>query len=183
MELKKALTDCWDTPPHLIHRVLALWGEIDLDPCSSDTSLVPATVKLGKRENGLSANWSRYGKRVYVNPPYDQKTLDLTASLCHDEARFYGCQIILLCPVKSDQEWFQRSLFHADAVCFIRGRVKYGADDKKHGAFFSSCLFYWGEEAGRFVEVFASLGWSKALNGSMRVEASNSSAARSILAR
>ena len=58
----------WNTPQKYVDAILGVFGEIDLDPCSNEHSIVPAYYKYILPMNGLKLNWNCF--RTYVNPPY-----------------------------------------------------------------------------------------------------------------
>jgi hypothetical protein len=64
----------WGTPSKVVDTVRAFFGgEIDLDPCSNDGSVVKATVEYKLPEtDGLVAPWNIKGRgtRVYINSPF-----------------------------------------------------------------------------------------------------------------
>lgn len=163
--------DDHNTPPEILEvvRRFSESGHITLDPCSNQYSLTEAEVRLTKEEDGLSQDWTRYlaldsdsresVPLVFVNPPFDQKTLAPTARRCRDVAAA-GADAVLLVPVKSDQIWFQHAIIHmAAAVCFIEGRVPFWCEgQEQQGAAFPCCLFYFGTRATAFQFEFAGTG-------------------------
>lgn len=158
--------DGWNTPKPILDCVVEVFGEIDLDPCSNDYSIVPARHKLDKTSNGLAASWHVYGRsngtqrtRVFCNPPYDVRTLTTTTD--HVVAQFerYLTHTITLVPSKTDQDWFHKSIENAAAVCFIKRRVPFGKMGLFRGNGALACTaFYFGQQAARFKEVFAKIG-------------------------
>ena len=74
---RKVITDNkdWGTPSKYVEAVNAFFdGQIDLDPCSNDWSIVNAQVEYRlPNQDGLKENWNY--KKIFVNPPYgkDQK--------------------------------------------------------------------------------------------------------------
>lgn len=156
--------DGWNTPPHIVALVKQFGrGEIALDPCSNERSIVDAWVELGAAEDGLHADWSLQiaaqatpNTLVYVNPPYDQETLAHVAQ--HSAAQsLRGCEVIALVPNKSDQAWLAEALDTAAAVCFVAGRVYFWRDGKRFSSSsaFPLVLFYWGRDPERFREIFS----------------------------
>ncbi len=166
--------DDHNTPPEILGVVCEFAeGRIALDPCWNPTSKTNPLIRLTKEDDGLGANWygilTHYNEGelcdpgnpalVFINPPYDQETLEKV----NEAAGAYAgevLQVITLVPVKSDQDWYQLALStDASAVCKISGRVRFWADGKQQsGAAFPCCLFYYGWRASRFCEVFSQLG-------------------------
>lgn len=59
----------WGTPSFYVDAVRAVLGEIALDPCSNEHSVVHATTEYRLPEvDGLRASWDY--PTIYVNPPY-----------------------------------------------------------------------------------------------------------------
>ena len=69
---RKVITDNkdWGTPSKYVEAVKAFFdGQIDLDPCSNDWSIVNAKVEYRlPNHDGLKESWSY--KKIFVNPPY-----------------------------------------------------------------------------------------------------------------
>jgi len=155
--------DDHNTPPEILEVVREFGGgTIDLDPCHNEHSRVNARVALTRGGDGLGADWVALlgGKGlVFVNPPYDQEALSRLNQSAGEQG-VGGVEVVTLPPVKSDQAWFQLAIaVDAAAVCFVSGRVRFWADGaRQQGAAFESCLFYYGERASRFCEVFGQLG-------------------------
>lgn len=144
------------TPRPLLH-LLTQVGPIGVDPCSNANSLVPAAVKWGEAEDGLSRSWAGLGM-VYTNPPYGAKIRKWLPKILY-EAR-NGVEIILLGPARTDTSWFQRHVPFAQVTLFWRGRITF--EGAKHPAPFPSFLSLWSpsrERVALFSEVFRTKGW------------------------
>jgi len=161
--------DGWNTPPDVLS-VIREFSDDDilLDPCSNEHSQVGARISLTKADDGLGADWNQviidrgfgygYGL-IFVNPPFDHKTLTRVTSKCIEQAARRPNDIILLAPVKSDQGWSYDASRDASAVCYVRGRVKFWKQGKRSiGAAFACALWYWGPHQERFVDDFDGLG-------------------------
>jgi hypothetical protein len=144
----------WYTPACVLDRVIELFGEIDLDPCSNshEHPWVPALRHLTKEDDALAQSWS--GK-VFVNPTFHdaekfvRKLLDEFASGRVTEA-------LLLVRSSTDTKW--ASLLRDVPRCHVTGRLKFVPSEgtpKKNGATFGSSIFYLGPDLDRFNEVFA----------------------------
>jgi hypothetical protein len=152
--MSSSRTDDWFTPPHVIARVVAVLGSIDLDPCSDDARTVPAAVHYDRRIDGLAGPW--HGK-VFCNPPYGRgsvipRWLEKFAGE-RDCGRMH--EGILLVPARTETEWF-RILWGADALCFWHGRIQFGTS--KVNAPFPSVLGYFGKNRTRFMAEFCDAG-------------------------
>jgi len=146
-------TDQWNTPQHIIHAVLAVLGEIDLDPCSdsADHPNVPAVQVFTEEDNGLSRRWPG---RVYMNPPYGSDIGDWVRHLVIEYEDGRTTEAIALVPARPDTEWW-RAINHYP-WCGIYGRLHFGNADT--GAPFPSAAFYLGDNLPAFLEMFGILG-------------------------
>lgn len=129
--------DEWLTPPSIFKSL----QPFDLDPCEP---ISPpwhiATKGFNKLDNGLSQEWFGF---VWCNPPYGGETHRwLSRMKTHNN----GIAMIF---ARTDTETFQDFAFCADAILFIKGRVKfYNVDGKQEGfAGAPSCLVAYGQEA------------------------------------
>ena len=75
-----------------------------------------------KEQSGLGSSWA--GERVWINPPYDHKSLTAFIGKAREEAA-RGAVSVLLVPVKSDQAWWHDHAMQHE-IRFIRGRVSFG---------------------------------------------------------
>lgn len=104
--------DEWLTPPEMVQ----VLGPFDLDPCSPvkrpwDTARLHYTVL----DNGLTREWKG---RVWCNPPYSQIRPWTERMAAHGNG-------ILLVFARTDTAWFQDYVFQADALLFLRGRLRF----------------------------------------------------------
>lgn len=144
-----AQSNDWNTPQSVVDAIGALWSSIDLDPCSNETSIVPATRKVSLPEDGLALPWQ--GK-VFVNPPFTD--MKLWMGKCVREA--YRADIILLAPSRTDTQAWHRTIPTAQAVCFWKGRLKFiGAPASCP---FPTAFIYWGKNVEGFTYAFGPYG-------------------------
>jgi len=133
--------DDWCTPEDVLTRVRFV-GDIGLDPCSNDESIVGASFDFGFHDDGLNRNWAANVRRrqlVYVNPPYGRE-IGHWMRKCADEAQA-GADIIALVPARTDTVWFRVCWDTAASICFWRGRLTFlGAP---HPAPFPSAAVLW----------------------------------------
>lgn len=165
----------WNSPQNVVDRIRK-FSPIALDPCSNPTSIVNADTewRIERGEDGLTRPWPTKGL-VYVNPPYDELER-WAAKMAKESAR--GVEIIACIPARTDTKAWQDSIFPScDAVCFWRGRMKFGAgrssssqtsmliqpdSDLATGdntAPFPSALPYWGRRKRKFQQHFFGAGW------------------------
>lgn len=157
----------WGTPPQYVNAVREVFGgKIDLDPCSSEYSIVQATVeyRLPARD-GLKESWDY--PTIYVNPPYgaDRErgtSIKQWLARCAESHQAYGAEIIALVPVATNTGHWKRSIFgKASAICFLYDtRLKFMEHGKSggKGAPMACATVYWGSQYDRFFDVFIDCG-------------------------
>jgi len=154
----------WCTPPKYVNAVRSFFGEIELDPCSNDNSIVNAkTEYVLPKKDGLKESWDY--NTIYVNPPYgidkERKTSirDWTKR-CTDANSEYGSEVLALIPVAvNTRHWKQHIFGRARAVCFLADtRLKFinGKNDK--GAPMACAMVYWGKNYRKFYKLFSLFG-------------------------
>ena len=128
----------WNTPPKYISVISKFFGEIDLDPCSNNTSLVISKVKYILPTDGLKENWNY--KRIFVNPPYgrniENKTTIYNWLQKGVDAYNNGSELLYLIPVSTNTKHFKEFVFEIGCgICFLNDtRLKLwnnGVDDNK----------------------------------------------------
>jgi len=154
----------WNTPPKYINLIKEFFGNIDLDPCSNECSMVEANVKYILPVNGLRESWNY--KTIFVNPPYGRNKEDKTS--LYDwikkgvEAFESGSEVLFLIPVATNTKHFKNLIFKkAEGICFLEDtRLKFwsdGIEDKK-GAPMACCIVYFGNKYEKFYDVFKNSG-------------------------
>lgn len=106
--------DEWLTPPEIIYSL----GEFDLDPCSPinrpwETAKKHYTIN----DDGLFQQWNG---RVWCNPPYGKQ-----AQYWLDKCALHGNAIALTFARTETKMFFSSVWYKADAVLFIKGRIKF----------------------------------------------------------
>ena len=152
----------WRTPETFIEMLVDAFGKIKLDP-SADTKKrfqFAKTNYTGKEVDGLRAKWIKHGF-VYCNPPYGRGLINWITKACKfGKKRFDTDQLVMLIPARPDTRWFHDHILkHADAWCFLKGRLKFGRGTSKHPAPFPSLVVYFGDRRKTFVDTFGPLGW------------------------
>lgn len=157
----------WGTPQKYVNAVKKFFGgEISLDPCSNEYSIVKAQTEfLLPITDGLSENWSF--PTIYVNPPYgaDRErgtTIKNWLAKCAIAHRDYHSEILALVPVATNTGHWKQSVFgQAKAICFLYDtRLKFleNGQDTGKGAPMSCAMIYWGINVERFHEIFIEYG-------------------------
>lgn len=118
-EKAKSGTDEWYTPRSIFEPL----GQFDLDPCAPVEPLWKiAANSYTKLDDGLSKKWQG---RVWLNPPYSRPLVDRFV----EKLAEHGNGIALLFN-RCDNRLFHDIIFpKADAILFIRGRVKFCMPD------------------------------------------------------
>lgn len=141
----------WYTPTFLLTRVKTVLGHIDLDPCASQESSVPAIHCFTKHDNGLRFDWCG---NVYMNPPYGREIELWVKKLLGEYQAQRTKEAIALVPARVDTDWFR--LFRDCMTCFISGRLKFS--NCENSAPFPSALIYLGPNLERFAQGFYDVG-------------------------
>lgn len=128
--------DVWLTPPSILGGL----GVFDLDPCASvgrpwDTALNHFTVE----DDGLSREW--FG-RVWCNPPYGRGLGEWLRRLSE-----HGDGIAFIFARTETKVFFDWVWDKADALLFLRGRVRFHRPDGSLGGYSGapSVLVAYGE--------------------------------------
>ena len=147
---KTEASDIWATPQAIVDSL----GRFDLDACA-----LPTNAKCERfytpEENSLTKNW---GGRVWCNPPYSQPLL---YQFCTKMAE-HGNGILLIFARTGNKVWQEIIFPKADAVLFLRKRIKFLLPDGTPGgsAGCDSALIAFGKEN---VDAL----WSCGLDGSI----------------
>lgn len=145
-------SDDWHTPRAVLDLAVEVAGPIMFDPfpCNWDGTL-----------DGFAVGWA--SSHTFLNPPYSRMA-DFAEKFAIETADALT-PLIALIPCRPDTRWWDVMRLHASAVCFWRGRIKFGRANGKPAtsAPFPSALFYAGPTPGRFADVLSSHGWVVAL--------------------
>ena len=97
----------WCTPPKYVNAVRAMFnGEISLDPCSNENSIVKATTEYVLPEkDGLKESWNY--PTIYVNPPYGADyergtTIKDWIGKCYSANVEHNSEVLALIPVATN---------------------------------------------------------------------------------
>jgi len=115
-------TDVWLTPPYIIEAL----GEFDLDPSSPiNRPFETAKNYYTILDDGLSQEWNG---RVWCNPPYGKHTKNWLK-----KCKEYGNAMVLIFARTETRMFFDHIWNDADAVLFIKGRLKFYHIDGTQG--------------------------------------------------
>ena len=152
----------WYTPKRYVESVREVFGEIDLDPATSDIAnqTVQANQIFTVKEDGLLQNWSG---RVFLSPPYgfreNESNQKLWSAKLIDEFQSGGVgEAILLANAMTASKWFQplwdyTLCFTDHQICFYRPDGSVG-NQPTH----ASVFVYLGQNRDRFANVFSEFG-------------------------
>lgn len=145
----------WFTPDRILAPVRAMFGVIDLDPCSHEDAqhAVQARRYYTEADDGLSQPWGP-SESIYMNPPYGRQIGLWTDRLIRAVASGETRQALALLPGRTDTDWFTPLFCYP--ICFVHGRLTFSG--YAAGAPFPSVVVYFGADLPRFAQVFAPLG-------------------------
>ena len=157
----------WCTPPNYIEAIKKFFGgEIELDPCSNEFSVVNANVEYTlPKHDGLSESWNY--KSIYVNPPYGadrerKTTIKHWLHRCAEANKRHNSEVIALIPVASNtSHWKEYVWGRATGICFVYDtRLKFlvNGENGGKGAPMSCALIYWGLNYEKFFDLFLEFG-------------------------
>ena len=150
--------DTYCTPEWVLAPVYTFFGQIDLDPCSGEGSIVKSVEKFTKEDDGLTQIWGNgYTEitTVFCNPPYSKPHLGLWSAKCA-ESPFLNLETLLLVPAYTSAAWMQNNVFStATSILFYNKRISFLIDGKPTGSpTFHSVLVYWGRRSIDFKRIF-----------------------------
>jgi phage N-6-adenine-methyltransferase len=152
-------SDEWYTPTDHIEAAREAMGAIDLDPasCPHAQKVVRASKYFTKKDDGLAQEWRG---RVWLNPPYSQPAAANFADKLLEELRAArATQAIMVQNSGTDTAWFHKLANAAARLCFVEGRINFLRDDGESAANrYAQTFFYFGNDPGRFAEVFDEFG-------------------------
>jgi phage N-6-adenine-methyltransferase len=139
----------WYTPEWIFTE---LGLKFDLDPASPEGGIpwIPVSRYYTEKDNGLAQPWK--GK-VWLNPPYGKHTINWLRRM-HEHRN--GIALVF---ARTDCKWFHDYVAKADAILFLKGRVKFVDGLGKtggSGAGSGSMLIAWGKEHKAALEGMAS---------------------------
>ena len=148
------LSQEWSTPQKYVDAVKEFFGgDIDLDPCSNEYSIVNALVEYRlPKHDGLRESWEY--PRIFVNPPYgtdrDRGTrIKNWLYRCAEAHKAFGSEVLALVPVATNTGHWKNYVFgRATAVSFLydtRLRFLVDGKDEGKGAPMSCSMVYWGK--------------------------------------
>ncbi|HHZ94726.1 MAG TPA: adenine methyltransferase [Flavobacteriales bacterium] len=127
-------TDNWSTPQEFFDKLNWRFGPFDLDPCASTHNTKCANF-FSEPENGLLKSWK--GHTVFCNPPYG-RGIDAWIKKGYEEGQDPDTMVVMLIPSRTDTRYWHEYVMKAEAVYFIKGRLRFG--DSTNSAPFPSAV-------------------------------------------
>lgn len=129
----------WATPWDFFCSVFETYG-FKIDACASEEN-AKVYPFISESQNSLITSWGC--GPVWYNPPYGSEQIEFVKK-AKSERDTNGVTTVLLIPARPDTKIWQDTIFpDADAICFVRGRIKFGGG--KESAPFPSALVIFGE--------------------------------------
>ena len=133
----KSENQAWETPLDFFSKLDQLFS-FTLDACASDENAKVANYYT-EEQDALLQDWQGV---VWCNPPYGREQIKFIEK-AYQESVKHGSVVVCLIPARPDTKVWQDLIFnHADQVCFIKGRLKFG--NSKDAAPFPSALVVFG---------------------------------------
>lgn len=114
-------TDEWATPQDFFDKLDEVFN-FDLDVCC-----LPSSAKCEKyytpETDGLSQDWHKEGRNVWMNPPYGRE-IGLWMEKAFHEGEM-GATVVCLVPTRTDTKWWHSYAIHGE-ISYVKGRLKFG---------------------------------------------------------
>lgn len=163
----ESVSQHWCTPPKYVDAIREFFGgEIALDPCSNEYSIVQAKVEYRlPHADGLAKRWN--ASTIFVNPPYGRDRMRGTGirdwlAKCSEAHLRNGAEVLALIPVATNTRHWKDFVFGAAVgVAFLydtRLRFLENGRDTGKGAPMSCAMVYWGARYQHFEKTFIRFG-------------------------
>jgi len=124
----------WTTPQDFYNKLNRDFGPFTLDPCS-DGANNKTSKHFTAKDDGLNKSWAR--NRVFMNPPYGRAIKDWLKK-AYEEGKKPNTTVVCLIPARTDTKYWHDYVMKAQAIYFIKGRLKFG--DSENSAPFPSAV-------------------------------------------
>jgi len=142
----------WGTPQNFYDKLNNSFGPFTLDPCS-DGQNNKTDNYFTKEQNGLSQDWS--GNKVFMNPPYGRAIKDWLKK-AYEEGQKPNTTVVCLIPARTDTKYWHDYVMNAQAVYFVKGRLKFG--DSNNSAPFPSAVIVFTSALSPFGTIMGAMG-------------------------
>lgn len=128
----------WETPQDFFNSLNDIFN-FNLDACAEHE-----TAKVGNyftvEDDALIQDWRGI---VWCNPPYGREQIKFIDK-AFNESKKHNSTVVMLIPARPDTKvWHDVVFKNSSQVCFVRGRLKFGAS--KYNAPFPCALVVFGE--------------------------------------
>ena len=128
-------TNEWGTPEDFFAKLNKKF-KFTLDPCCT-ASTAKCEKYYTREDDGLSRSWKN--EVVFVNPPYGD--ISKWVKKAYEESNHNNATVVMLIPSRTDTKYWHEYVMKADAIYFIKGRLKFtNGNDKQNSAPFPSAL-------------------------------------------
>jgi len=125
----------WETPQWLFDHYNSIFN-FDLDVCA-DSNNTKCDHYISKELDGLTTHWA---KRNWMNSPYGNEISKWIKKAYEESLK--GNLVCCLLPARPDTRWWHDYVMKADAIHYIRGRLKFS--NQTNSAPFPSCVVIFG---------------------------------------
>lgn len=148
--------ETWETPIDLFNLLNSVFN-FKIDTCALENS-AKCPYYFTPDFDGLKYNWCSIS--YWCNPPYGRSQIDWVTKACND-SKNYNSMVVCLIPARCDTKLWQDIIFpNARAICFIKGRLKFG--DSKNSAPFPSGIIVFSNNNLNIdqINILCSLGYT-----------------------
>ena len=123
----------WETPKPFFNWRNSIW-RFDVDAAASRENSLLGLEYLGERSLyaedalGLDLDWSDYGERFWVNPPYGRGVIDWVAAFYRQAQN--GVFVEALLPANTGTLWFKYCQETASQIELLTGRIGFWKNGK-----------------------------------------------------
>ena len=136
--------DNWQTPKWLFD-VFNDHFNFEIDVCADDQNHL--CEKYFTEENScLDQDWSEYN---FMNPPYGRQ-ISKFVEKAFEQWKKNKYTTVALLPARTDTKWFHDYIYQHAGMCFIKGRLKFGGDERSEtgcAPFPSMIVIWFGDDA------------------------------------
>ena len=113
----------WEVPDELFEQLNREF-KFTLDACARDYN-AKCSKYYTLQNSGLDKSWK--GETVWCFPPSGTSAFRVWVKKASEEAKRKGTTVVMLLPVSTDSDWFQRYINKKDGVRirFLSGRIKF----------------------------------------------------------
>jgi len=129
--------DDWGTPQDLFDKLNRIHN-FDLDVCASDHN-AKCKNYYTVEDNAFLQEWKG---TCFMNPPYG-KNIRLWIKKAYEES-CKGNKIVCILPARTDTSYWHDYVFKYAEIEFLRGRLKFVMEGKRHAAPFPSAIVIFG---------------------------------------